>query len=218
MKVTKIADTTPRDKAGEKLIITKDHTIKDVLKYHKEGYSLHFDGSEDDFIDLSDKDLALLPKGLMVYYITALKERQGRLKDVVNTIALADTPGRTFGYDRRASDPTDQLEVSGVKEGMVTKWVRAYDDQIKKAKRKGYRIARGSDAVTFDNDGTTSKGHYVGSESNAEMVLMITSEKNFKLNEERIKRKSNKIKEAAKGMLERSAEGLRGSSVEMNEI
>lgn len=217
MDITKESDTSSRDKAGTKLIITKDHSIEDVLKFHKEGYSLHFDGSEDDFIDLSDGDFARLPKSLMLYYVTALKERQGKLKDVVNTVAQADTLGRSFGYDRRVSDPDDQLVVSGLPKGMTSAWVRAYDDQVKKKERRGYVMARGSDAVTFGNDGTKSGGHFVGSEDKPEMVLMLISEDNFDANSSRVKRKSALVKEAAKQTIEDSAKGLRGASVDVNE-
>lgn len=217
MEITKQSDNVTRDKAGEALEITKDHSIEDVLKYHKEGYSLTFNGSEDDFIDLSDKDFARLPKSLMIYYIVALKERQGRLKDVVNTVAKADTPSRTFGYDLRSSDPDDQLAVSGLPKGMVSKWVRAYDDQIKKSERRGYKMARGDDAVTFGNDGTKEGGHFVGSEKAPELILMLTPQENFDRNSKRIKRKAELVKSAAKQLLEESAKELRGSQTEVTE-
>lgn len=217
MEVTKQTDAISRDKTGTKLIITKDHSLEEILKYHKEGYSLHFDGSEDNFIDLRDKDFIKLPKSLMVYYIVALKERQGKLKDVVNTVAEADTPRRTFGYDKRVADPEDQLVVEGLPNGMTSAWTRAYDDQIRKKERHGYVMARGSDAITFGNDGTKSGGHFVGSEDKPEMVLMLISQENFDLNSKRIKRKSDLIKEAAKQSIRRSTEGLRGSDVDIRE-
>jgi hypothetical protein len=209
---------TKRDGAGKAIKITKEHDIDDVLKYHKEGYSITFDGSDEDFVAFDPDDFAKLPKSLLVYYTTALAEYNNQLHKVTKTIAEAGTPGREFGYDRRVADPGDQLDVESVPKGFQVKWVRAQDDRVEKFKRKGYIVARDDTIKTFANDGSKG-GHYVGSESKPEMVAMIISEENFKKNEERAKRTANSIKEATKQKYKEAIEatGLRGAEAELEE-
>ena len=204
-----------RDKVGEKLIIGSDSNIEDILKAHKQGYSIHFDGQ--DFIDLNEEDLGKLPKQLLIYYNVALKESVGKLHEVHETISKAGTMAREFGYDRRVADPKDQLIVEDVPEGFRFKWVRAYDNEITTHERGGYIKARGDMVKTFANDGSKSGGHYVGSEDKPELVGMLISEENYKLNEERIKRPSLRMKEATKQKYKDSIErtGLPGARAEI---
>lgn len=217
MEISKEKDANTRSGAGKKIIITKEHSITDIAQYHKDGYSVHFDGTDENFIDLDDEDFAKLPKSLMVYYVTAMKEHQGKLKEMVDTIQEADTPSRTFGYDKRVADPKDQLAVKLNIPGFRSSWVRCYDNEIATKERNGYVMARGNVASTFTNDGSKPGGHYVGSEDKPELVLMLISDENYKKNEWRVKKKSALIKEAAKEQLKDSAEGLRGALTEVEE-
>jgi hypothetical protein len=207
-----------RDGAGKAVQITKEHSIDDILKFHKEGYSITFSGSDEDFIALDPEEYARLPKSLLVYYTTALAEFNKELHKVTKTISEANTMAREFGYDRRVADPEDQLDIENVPKGFRVKWVRAQDDRVEKYKRKGYIVARDNMIKTFANDGSKG-GHYVGSESKPEMVAMVISEENFKKNEERAKRSANAVKEAAKHKFKESIEasGLRGAEAELEE-
>lgn len=181
---------------GEKLVIDNTFEVNDILKAHKEGYSIHFNGEEGKFIDLSEEDFDKLPKSLLVYYMTALKENAGQLNSVVKTMAESNTLGRTFGYDRRTASSKDQLEVELKVPGMQPRWVRAYDNELAQAERDGYVAVRGDQAVTFGNDGTKEGGHYVGSEAKPEMALMMISDENWKANEKRAKAFSEEFKKA----------------------
>jgi len=217
MEIDKAKEPKARKGAGQKIEITNEHSIEDVLKYNKDGYSIHFKGNSEEFINLSDEDFGKLPKALMVYYLVAMKESQGKLKDVVKTISEAGTARREFGYDLRVADPIEQLEIRNVPKNMEAKWVRAYDNDVRKHERKGYRVAKGDQLETFGNDGSKPGSHYVGSDDKPEMVAMLISKENFKKNSKRIKRKGEKVKEAAKQQFKDSIEksGLKGAMAEV---
>jgi hypothetical protein len=217
MEISKEKETNTRPGAGQKIIITKDHDIKEILKYHRDGYSIHFDGSKENFVNLDDEDFIQLPKAVMVYYRIAEKEFNGKLSEVFDTIAEEGTPRRIFGYDKRVADPKEQLEIQDIPKGFRAKWVRAYDNEIDKNERKGYVVARGNDIKTFGNDGSRSGGHYVGSEDKPEMVAMLISDENYHKNQARVKRKSQLMKEATKDNFKESIEksGLRGAQAEV---
>lgn len=217
MKVEKKSDAVSRVGVGEKILITSEHTIEDIMKFHKEGWSIYFDGTQENFINLNTEDFQKLPKSLMTYYMVAMKEYFGKLSDLTKTIAEAGTARAEFGYDLRTADPKDQLEIRNVPDGMTAKWERAYDDSVRTAKRKGYVLARGNDISTFNNDGSKPGGHYVGSEDKPEMVAMLISKENAKRNSDRIKKKANKIKEAAKTNFRDSVKqtGLKGAMAEV---
>ena len=205
-----------RPGAGKAVQITKDNNIDEILQFNKEGYSITFKGDED-FINLSTEDFTKLPKSLLVYYTTAMAENNGQLHKVTETITQAGTAAREFGYNRRVADPGDQLEVQDVPNGMRVKWVRATDDRISKFKRKGYIMARDGDLKTFANEDGKG-GHYVGDQKKPEMVAMLISEENFKINESRIKRAATDMKAATKDKYRKAVESAgRGGQADFEE-
>lgn len=218
MKVEDKAKTVARPGAGEAFHVTKDHSIDDVIQANKDGYSITFSGDKDKFVKFNGDDFAKLPKTLMVYYNIAQQDFYDNLDSVVETMTGAGTMAREFGYDKRVADPGDQLKVLWLAPGFTSKWVRAYDNEIARHESNGYMVARGKIAKTFANDGSKPGIHYVGSEDNPELILMVISIENSDKNEERIKRSSTKMKEAAKVGYKRSVESVgRGATAEVTE-
>lgn len=138
----------------EKITITLDNTIEDIVKYQEEGKEIFFEDDADTFIELSMEDQAKLNALNRTKYTLACGIRYQKLNlSGINDSKKIIKPRPGF------ASATARLEVRGKKPGKHYSWKRP--DELQAAEHEGTRVCRDPDVITFggvDENGRSIHG------------------------------------------------------------